>query len=152
MREIHRNIVGVVVISKEGKIFLVRSSPTYKGSYEGFWVIPGGGIEEGETALQAVIRETREETGIDISQYQINLVNDTRTGKSEKTLKTTGERVLVKMNFSEFTVVISDSLTSDMTVTLSPEHSEYKWFDKEDLKEVTMSPPTLGLFKQLGYI
>ena len=32
----------------------------------GQWWIPGGSVEKGETHLQAAIRETREEAGIDI--------------------------------------------------------------------------------------
>jgi 8-oxo-dGTP pyrophosphatase MutT (NUDIX family) len=30
------------------------------------WVIPGGGIEEGESPKQAAIRETKEESGFDV--------------------------------------------------------------------------------------
>lgn len=31
------------------------------------WVIPGGGIDDGETPEEAVVREVKEETGLDVS-------------------------------------------------------------------------------------
>ncbi|KEK22666.1 NUDIX hydrolase [Bacillus gaemokensis] len=50
---------GVVVLNDEGKILLIR------GSRRG-WEQPGGQVEEGESIQDAVIREVKEETGIDI--------------------------------------------------------------------------------------
>ncbi len=46
------------IIIKDGKIALIKSK---KG---GWYKFPGGGIEEGETAADAAIRETLEETGL----------------------------------------------------------------------------------------
>jgi len=152
MRNIFRKIVGSVILSRDGKVLLLKGNPANMGAYEGYWVIPGGGIEEGEIALQAVIRETLEETGIDLSGYQIDLVSDTRKGESEKTLKDTGERVLVKMDFSEYKTVITDKVAEEIKITLSHEHSEYSWVKIEELKDVKLSPPSFGLFKLLGYI
>lgn len=37
------------------------------GVYTDCWHIPGGGIEEGEDKNSALMREVKEETGIDIS-------------------------------------------------------------------------------------
>lgn len=36
-----------------------------KGALKGFWSLPGGHIEPGETARAAALREVREETGIE---------------------------------------------------------------------------------------
>lgn len=59
--------VGGIVI-REGKILLVkrRNEPG-----RGKWSIPGGLVELGETLEQAVIREFKEETGLDVeaSEY-----------------------------------------------------------------------------------
>ena len=49
-------------IVKDGMILMVKQ--TYKG--ETFWTFPGGKIESGETPPQCAIRETKEETGLDI--------------------------------------------------------------------------------------
>ena len=38
-----------------------------------FWSVPGGGIEHGESAEVAAVRETLEETG-----YQVNLIEGSR--------------------------------------------------------------------------
>ena len=53
--------VGVLIFNKEGEIFLM-TSPKWKGKY----VVPGGHIELGETMEQALIREIKEETNLDI--------------------------------------------------------------------------------------
>ena len=49
-----------VVIGRKGLLLTKRSIPPGKGS----WVLPGGRIEAGETAEQAVVREVLEETGL----------------------------------------------------------------------------------------
>lgn len=51
--------VNVAVIH-EGKILL-----TQREDFE-TWVLPSGGVEEGESLAQAAIRETKEETGLDV--------------------------------------------------------------------------------------
>src|SRR5688500_5949122 len=46
---------------REGKVFLIRHT------YVPGWQLPGGGVEAGETALEALQREIREECNIEIS-------------------------------------------------------------------------------------
>ena len=51
--------VRALVIGPDGRIFLV------KHSYVGGWHLPGGGVEPGETVIDALIRELREEGNIE---------------------------------------------------------------------------------------
>lgn len=46
------------IIVQDGKILLTHELKS------GWWLIPGGGIEEGETPEECVIREAEEETGL----------------------------------------------------------------------------------------
>lgn len=50
---------AVIVLNKQNEILLI------KGPRRG-WEMPGGQVEEGESLKDAAIRETKEESGIDI--------------------------------------------------------------------------------------
>src|SRR5712691_7848997 len=54
--------VRALVIDDKGRIFLV------KHSYVSGWHLPGGGVEAGETLVEAVARELQEEGNIDITE------------------------------------------------------------------------------------
>jgi ADP-ribose pyrophosphatase YjhB (NUDIX family) len=54
--------VGGVVKSPEGHWLVVKKR---YGGLKGKWSLPAGFVDEGETADEAVIREVKEETGID---------------------------------------------------------------------------------------
>ncbi|CAM5218801.1 ADP-ribose pyrophosphatase YjhB (NUDIX family) OS=Ureibacillus acetophenoni OX=614649 GN=SAMN05877842_109116 PE=3 SV=1 [Ureibacillus acetophenoni] len=54
--------VAGVVINSEGKWLVVKK--TYSG-LKGVWSLPAGFVKFGETADEAVVREVKEETGID---------------------------------------------------------------------------------------
>ena len=57
-------VVGVgAVIAKEGKIALIKRG---NEPARGKWTIPGGLVELAEAPEQAVIRETKEEVGLDV--------------------------------------------------------------------------------------
>jgi 8-oxo-dGTP diphosphatase len=60
-----RPIVGVgAVIVKDGKAIIIKRA---NEPYRGQWSIPGGRVELGESLVDAVRREMKEETGLDVA-------------------------------------------------------------------------------------
>ena len=57
--------VAVGVLIRPGGEFLLTSRPPGR-AYEGYWEIPGGKLEAGESVLQALARELHEELGITV--------------------------------------------------------------------------------------
>jgi ADP-ribose pyrophosphatase YjhB (NUDIX family) len=54
------NLAVNIAVIHEGKILLTR-----REDFE-TWILPSGGVEDGESLAQAAIRETKEETGVDV--------------------------------------------------------------------------------------
>src|ERR1700757_2922183 len=52
---------GIAYFDPDGNVLLLKRSPD--SDHAGEWCMPGGGIDEGETAEQAARRESGEEIG-----------------------------------------------------------------------------------------
>ncbi|MCR4671785.1 MAG: NUDIX domain-containing protein [Lachnospiraceae bacterium] len=63
--EYHLSVLGV--LRRPDGRFLITRRRMDKAWAPGWWEIPGGGTVAGESSLEAVTREVREETGIDVS-------------------------------------------------------------------------------------
>lgn len=81
----NRPVVGVgAVVIKENKILLIkRGKPPRKGD----WSLPGGAIELGETTVEAVKREIKEETGLSITLDNVIDIVDFVEHSSENQIK-----------------------------------------------------------------
>ena len=67
-------LVGVAgVIIQNGRVLLVKRG---KAPGKGEWNIPGGLVEVGETLEEAVVRETHEETGLEVAVETLLEVSD----------------------------------------------------------------------------
>ncbi len=63
--------VGALIVNKEGKILLTKSHKWFDK-----YTLPGGHIEVGETMRDAVIREVREEVGLDVEVAEMLLMQE----------------------------------------------------------------------------
>jgi 8-oxo-dGTP diphosphatase len=118
------NLVGCVLIHNDRFIILQRKSDAKFGL---MWGLPAGKVENGETDTRAAYRETIEETGIDISDSNLELleshISQTHGGK-----------------FSLFKV----RLTHEPEVKYDPEeHMAYKWVTLSELSSMNDVVPGL---------
>ena len=64
-----RPVLGVgALIFNRGKILLVERG---KEPLKGYWSLPGGALETGETLEEGIIREVREETGLEVRPVRV---------------------------------------------------------------------------------
>jgi 8-oxo-dGTP pyrophosphatase MutT (NUDIX family) len=151
MKAIQRDIVSALIFSKNDKLLMGMKDPASGGVYADCWHIPGGGVDEGETQVQALRREMLEEVGIDITGCKVSLADDQGSGETEKVLKDTGETVLCKMKFYVYRVDI-DKNTDEIKTQPSDDLVKLEWVGLGDLSGYKLTPPSVTLFKRLGYI
>jgi 8-oxo-dGTP diphosphatase len=89
-------VAALIVL--DGKVVLVRHR---RGSSR-YHLLPGGGLNHGESLAEAVARECREETGLEVAVGPLLFVNDT--------IDPRGTRHLVNLTFSA--TVTGGSITS----------------------------------------
>ena len=57
-----------IIPFSEDKILLVKRNTV---PFKGYWALPGGRMDPGETSEQTVVREVKEETGLDVAIVRI---------------------------------------------------------------------------------
>jgi mutator protein MutT len=57
-----KTTTAIIPYQKDSILLIKRSTAPFVG----YWALPGGRVEPGETADQAIVREVKEETGLDI--------------------------------------------------------------------------------------
>lgn len=66
--EYHLTVLGIVA-HKDGR-FLITKRVKTKAWAAGWWEVSGGAAQAGEDSQEAVFREVREETGLDVSDWE----------------------------------------------------------------------------------
>ena len=110
--------VNIVVVNDAGDVLMIRRSDNDN------WAVPGGAIDLGESMVQAAIRETREETGI---ECEITGLVGIYTDPKHLILYTSNGEVR-----QEFSIVLTAATTGGQP-TLSSESSEVRWVPREDV-------------------
>ena len=120
--------ISKAVIQKNEKFLLLKRSSRSR-SYPETWDFAGGKHDLGENPKESVIRETKEETSLDIEP-----------GNEIKTKEYHDEKY--DLLFHYFT----PTLLSEKII-LSPDHSDFKWLSKEEIKYLELHPSVNQFFE-----
>ena len=106
-------------IKKDGCFFMLFRNKKNHDINKGKWIGIGGHIEEGETKEQALIREIKEETGLDVTHYDYR-----------------GELLFVNNDFEEVMYLyLVDEVSGEIT---DCDEGELTWIKEEDLMKLNM--------------
>lgn len=98
---------------------------------EGHWVFPGGQVEVGENLIDGVIREVKEESGIDVKvSHLVGVFSNTATYEGHSGVKI----VPTKVMFDFVCEPIGGTLTT------SDETSDSRWVNKEEVLDMILAP------------
>lgn len=126
MNREHRISAGAILL-QEDQVLLVRYSGAGGGSY---LVGPGGGVLGDEGIHQSVIREVREETGVEVSPEKVLFVEDLLSRRHR----------IVKIWF--LCNLIGGRLTNTQGA-LEEGITGVAWYRREELLEEVVYPPAL---------
>lgn len=132
-------VTGILVKNPEGKILLVKKREGV-GPYPGTYLTPGGGVNTGESADQAVRRELYEETGVKAANIRRVLFDDDVTENYR------GEQTHYIM-----LLYTGDYVSGDLRPTEGDDDKleVIRWFTPQEAAALPLSPP---LQKLLGFI
>jgi mutator protein MutT len=131
--------VKVLIKNPSGEILMLKRGKEAR-SDSGLMDFPGGKVEAGEEAIEAIIREVREETSLTLYEYQ----------------KLCQKNFKHPNNKSGNVIIWYTAKTPYNTVVLNGENSEYKWVKPKEimseLKGVALSAHGSAVETYLGQL
>ena len=124
--------VGALVFNAAGQALMVRTE-----KWSGLWGIPGGKIKYGETSLEALRREIKEETNLEIADIQFVLAQD--CVRSREFYR---EAHFVLLNYT-------CRVAGPCEVRLNAEAQEFRWLPLEEALKMELHQPTRILLNQV---
>lgn len=116
--------VALFIINSQNQVLLQKRSQNKK-LWPNLWDISAGGhVLAGEFGFEAIIREIKEELGIDIDKNDILFIGSA--------ISTNIKGNIINNHFNEYYIVNKDVDISKLTLQ-KEEVSEVKWFNKEEI-------------------
>jgi nucleoside triphosphatase len=121
---------GALIFDRSGRLFLMKSH-----KWEGKWVIPGGHVDLGERIEDAVRREVKEETNLDVYDVEFVCFQEFIYG----------DGFWKKKHFIFFDYACKTDSTDAM---LNEEAQEYTWVSLEDLHTLPIETYTWNVIRE----
>ena len=126
-------VVAVVLIDRDGRV-LLSQRPSGK-SMAGLWEFPGGKVENGEVPEEALIRELKEELGIDTWSSCLAPLS------------------FASHSYKDFHLLMPVFVCRKWVGSPTPlEGQALKWVNRDELKDYPMPPadiPMIGVIRDL---
>jgi 8-oxo-dGTP pyrophosphatase MutT (NUDIX family) len=123
-----RPTVRIVLISPAGRVLMIRYEDRRTAQAPVYWLTPGGGIDPGETPIEAARRELLEETGLAEAEFGPVVWYD------EPRVTYQGERFQILQSYFVARCA-SEALSSEGWTELEREViQEMRWCAPEDLR------------------
>ena len=128
----------------QGRLLLGKRS-AHRTAYPGVWDLPGGHVEAGETAEQALVRELREELGVTPIRWREWAVLRAPAMGEMGEMGETGDEGARMLRVHLFLVSQWDGEPRNL---LPDEHDAIAWFTLEDAAKLTLAHADYpGLFR-----
>lgn len=123
---LYHKAVAVFIINSKGQVLLQKRSKT-KRMWPDMWDITAGGhVLSGEFGFQTIIRELKEELGIELEKNDLTFIGGTISNNIKGDIKNN--------HFNEYYIANKD--LDETKVKLQEEEvSEVKWIDKDEIIE-----------------
>ena len=139
-----RTGVGIVVLNKKNKVFVAKRIDNPKN----FWQMPQGGVDKGESFLNAAYRELEEETGMKNLEF-IKEIEGTMTYELPEHLLGIIWKGKYKGQKQKWFLMRYLGNDNEINInTNNPEFLEWKWIDLNEITEIVVDFK-LHIYKEL---
>jgi mutator protein MutT len=127
-------VAVAVIIEGSGKLLLTQRYDPESPAVHMKWQLPGGGIEKGEEASEACIREALEETGL-----LIQIIDPT----PQIITKTYEDKKYVLYSFK------ANIVSGTINVEMDEETHDCRWFEREEIEKLDLMDDTMEMIDGL---